>query len=61
MIAGGATVIDLAAYLGVTPRRVRQVIAEASIQPVGQLWKAKLYPPRPVIEYVEELRKRRAS
>lgn len=49
MRAGAATVVDLAAYLSVTPARVRQVIAEHQIEPVGTRWKAKLYDPRTVI------------
>lgn len=49
MRAGQATVVDLAAYLGVTPQRVRQIVAEHNIQPVGTAWKAKLYDPREVI------------
>lgn len=49
MRAGAATVVDLAAYLGVTPARVRQIIAQHGIQPVGTRWKAKLYEPREVI------------
>jgi hypothetical protein len=49
MRAGAATVVDLAAYLGVTPARVRQIIAEHGILPVGTRWKAKLYEPRQVI------------
>src|SRR5690348_11313210 len=47
--AGAATVIDLAAYLGVTTARVRQIIAQHGIKPVGTRWKAKLYEPREVI------------
>lgn len=61
MRAGAATVTDLAAYLGVSPRRVRQVIAEDDHQPVGQRWKANLYDPLPVIRSVESRRKRRSA
>jgi hypothetical protein len=61
MRAGAATVIDLAAYLGVTPARVRQIIAEHGIQPVGMRWKAKLYEPRHVIRLAVTTRKRRAG
>ena len=49
MRAGAATVVDLAAYLGVTPARLRQIIAKHGIEPVGARWKAKLYEPRAVI------------
>lgn len=49
MRAGAATVVDLAAYLGVTPARVRQLVATHNIEPVGMRWKAKLYDPRDVI------------
>jgi hypothetical protein len=51
MRAGAATVIDIAAYLGVTPARVRQIIAEHHIAPTGQRWKAKLYDPREVFRH----------
>lgn len=51
MRAGAATVVDLAAYLGVTPREVRRIVAKHGIQPVGQAWKAKLYEPRAVIRH----------
>lgn len=57
MRAGAATVIDLAAYLGVTPRRVRQIVAEHKIRPVGQRWKAKLYDPRDVLRHAPSNRK----
>lgn len=59
MRAGAATVVDLAAYLGVTPRRVRQIIAKHGIQPVGTRWKAKLYEPREVIRLGEACRTER--
>lgn len=49
MRAAAATVVDIAAYLGVTPARVRQIIAEHGIKPTGWRWKAKLYDPRAVI------------
>lgn len=51
MRAGAATVVDIAAYLGVTPRRVRQIVAEHDIAPTGHRWKAKLYDPREVIRH----------
>lgn len=51
MRAGAATVVDIAAYLGVTPARIRQVIAEHGIAPTGQRWKAKLYDPREVLRH----------
>lgn len=57
MRAGAATVIDLAAYLGVTPARVRQIVAEHGLEPVGTLWKAKLYEPREVIRLARAKRK----
>jgi hypothetical protein len=56
--AGAATVIDLAAYLGVTPARVRQIVAEHQIQPVGTRWKAKLYDPIVVLRHAKVHRKR---
>lgn len=49
MRAGQATVTDLAAYLGVTPARVRQLIAAHRIEPTGRRWKAKLYDPCSVL------------
>lgn len=52
MRARAATVVDIAAYLGVTPRRVRQIVAEHQIQPTGQRWKAKLYDPREIVAAV---------
>lgn len=51
MRAQSATVVDIAAYLGVTPARVRQVIAAHGIEPTGQRWKAKLYDPRAVFRH----------
>jgi hypothetical protein len=51
MRAGQATVVDIAAYLGVTPRRVRQIVAEHGIQPTGTRWKAKLYDPREILKH----------
>lgn len=51
MRAGAATVVDIAAYLGVTPARVRQIVAKHKIQPTGQRWKAKLYDPREVFRH----------
>lgn len=49
--AQAATVVDIAAFLGVTPGRVRQVIADHNIQPTGMRWKAKLYDPREVFRH----------
>jgi len=49
--AQAATVVDIAAYLGVTPARVRQIVAEHGIRPTGQRWKAKLYDPRDVFRH----------
>jgi hypothetical protein len=57
MRAGAATVVDLAAYLGVTPARVRQIVAKHGIEPVGMRWKAKLYPPRDVIHAAQSARR----
>lgn len=51
MRVGAATVVDIAAYLGVTPRRVRQIVAENGIKPTGQRWKAKLYDPQEVFRH----------
>lgn len=51
MRARAATVVDIAAYLGVTPRRVRQIIAEHEITPTGYRWKARLYDPRDVFRH----------
>lgn len=51
MRARAATVVDIAAYLGVTPRRVRQIVAEHDIQPTGHRWKAKLYDPRDIFRH----------
>lgn len=58
MRAGAATVVDIAAYLGVTPARVRQIIAEHGITPVGAWWKAKLYEPREIITLATRARQR---
>lgn len=51
MRAQQATVVDIAAYLGITPRRVRQIVAEHHIQPTGQRWKANLYNPRDIFQH----------
>jgi hypothetical protein len=51
MRAGAATVIDLAAYLGTTPREVRRIVAHMGAPTVGTSWKAKLYEPRSVIAH----------
>lgn len=51
MRAQAATVVDIAAYLGVTPARVRQIVAKHGIAPTGQRWKAKLYDPREVFRH----------
>jgi hypothetical protein len=51
MRPGAATVVDLAAYLGTTPREVRRLVQKHGIEPVGQRWKAKLYEPRTVIAH----------
>jgi hypothetical protein len=37
------TVTELAAYLGITPSGVRDVIRRHHIQAAGHRWKAKLY------------------
>lgn len=54
MRAGAATVVDIAAYLGVTPSRVRQIVAQHNITPTGHRWKAKLYDPREVIRHAAQ-------
>lgn len=41
----------LAAFLGVSPSRVRQVVAKHAIEPVATDWKAKLYDPRDVVRH----------
>ena len=46
MRAKGATVIDIAALVGVSPARIRQIVAEHRITATGVRWKAKLYDPR---------------
>lgn len=46
MRAQQATVVDIAALVGVTPARIRQLAKEHKIQPTGYRWKAKLYDPR---------------
>lgn len=51
MRAKAATVVDIAAYLGVTPARVRQIVAKHGIEPTGMRWKAKLYDPREVFRH----------
>lgn len=51
MRAQAATVVDIAAYLGVTPQRVRQIVAEHDIKPTGVRWKAKLYDPREIFRH----------
>ena len=51
MRAGAATVVDIAALLGVTPARVRQIVAEHGIEPTGTRWKAKLYDPRDFLRF----------
>lgn len=53
--------VDIAAYLGVTPRRVRQIVAEHDIAPTGQRWKAKLYDPREVFRHAGVDRREGAS
>ena len=58
MRAGAATVVDIAAYLGVTPARVRQIVAEHGIKPTGARWKAKLYDPRDVFPHFGTNRRR---
>lgn len=41
----------LAAFLGVSPSRVRQIVAAHAIEPVGTVWRAKLYDPLDVIRH----------
>lgn len=45
------TVVEIAAYLGVTPARIRQIVAEHQIPARGQRWKAKLYEPMDIIRH----------
>ena len=45
------TAVEIAAFLGVTPARVRQIIAKHGIKPIGVNWKAKLYDPRDVTRH----------
>ena len=47
----GVPVALLAAFLGVSESRVRQVVARHGIAPVGSRWKAKLYDPRDVVRH----------
>lgn len=51
MRARQVTVVDIAAYLGLTPGRVRQIVAKHGIKPTGQWWKAKLYDPHEIAEH----------
>ena len=45
------TVAELAAYLGITPSGVRQVIRRHGVPARGQRWKAKLYDPHDVLQH----------
>jgi hypothetical protein len=47
----GVTVKEIAAFINVTPTRVRQIISEHGIEPTGQEWKAKLYDAREVLRH----------
>lgn len=51
MTTSGVGVKLIAAYLGVTPARVRQIIATHQIKPVGTAWKAKMYDATEVIRH----------
>ena len=51
MRARAATVVDIAALVGVTPARIRQLVAEHGIQPTGTRWKAKLYDPNDFLRF----------
>lgn len=51
MRAGAATVVDIAALVGVSPARIRQLVAEHDIQPTGRRWKAKLYDPKEFLKF----------
>ena len=51
MRAQAATVVDIAALMGVTPARIRQLVARHRIEPTGQRWKAKLYDPRDFLKF----------
>lgn len=48
--AKAATVVDIAAYLGVRPSTVRKWAKKHGIEPTGRRWKADLYDPNPFIE-----------
>lgn len=45
------TVAEIAAYLGLSASRVRHVIRECGVQPVGGRWKAKLYDANEVLRH----------
>ncbi len=45
------SVVDIAAMHGLTPARIRQVVAEHNIEPTGRNWKAKLYDPNEIAQY----------
>ena len=51
MRAQAATVVDIAALVGVTPARIRQLVAEHRIKSTGQRWKAKLYDPNDFLKF----------
>lgn len=51
MRAQRATVVDIAALVGVTPARIRQLAVKHKIQPTGTRWKAKLYDPRDFMKF----------
>jgi len=45
------TVVDMAAMIGVTPARIRQIVAQHGIKPTGREWKAKLYDPHEIARH----------
>lgn len=45
------TVVELAAYLGLSPSRVRHVIADHGVTAVGKRGRAKLYRPSDVLRH----------
>lgn len=47
----GVTVAEIAAFINVTPARVRQIISEHGIKETGTEWKAKLYDARTVLRH----------
>ena len=46
MRAQAATVVDIAALMGVSPATIRMWAKKHGIKPTGTAWKAKLYDPK---------------